>query len=198
MFRTDWNRIEAHIPLFAAETTTEYIDALFNFLMHLQTTGFAGNMLLGAGIIPLLVDLVKETPPSRSDTVDSLIAANRAVSFLDNFTYSFASAATPLKTANGLQFFVSRVNQLVKRGVQQRSDTQLEGGDSKPTAVLDTLSYPESTLLKSLFRCLQRLMGSGGNAEGVRNLIDSSLVESCRMVMQNRKIFGPQNMALGE
>lgn len=183
--------------LVAAETTTEYIDALFNFLMHLQTTGFAGNMLLGAGIIPLLVDLVKETPASRTDTVDSLIAANRAVSFLDNFTYSFASAATPFNTANGLQVFVARVNQLVKRGVQQRSDMQLESGDNKTTEQ-DMLSYPESTLLKSLFRCLQRLMGSGGNAEGVRNLIDSSLVESCRMVMQNRKIFGPQNMALGK
>ena len=167
--------------------------------MHLQTTGFAGNMLLGAGIIPLLVDLVKESPPSRADSVDALIAANRAVSFLDNFTYSFASAAGPFTTANGLQVFVARVNQLVKRGVQQQQNQdasmQVEGGSAR--ADQDMLSFPESTLLKSLFRCLQRLMGSGGNAEGVRNLIDSSLVESCRLVMQNRKTFGPQNMALG-
>ena len=39
-------------------------------------------------------------------------------------------------------------------------------------------------------------MGSGGNAEGVRNLIDSTLVESCRLVMQHRRVFGPQNLAL--
>lgn len=58
------------------------------------------------------------------------------------------------------------------------------------------LSFPESTLLKSLFRCLQRLMGSGGNQEGVRNLIDSSLVQSCKLVMQHRRVFGPQNLAL--
>lgn len=58
------------------------------------------------------------------------------------------------------------------------------------------LSYPELTLLKSLFRCLQRLMGSSSNTEGVRNLIDSSLVNSCRHVMQHRRAYGPQNLAL--
>lgn len=39
-------------------------------------------------------------------------------------------------------------------------------------------------------------MGSGGNQEGVRNLIDSSLVQSCKLVMQHRRVFGPQNLAL--
>jgi E3 ubiquitin-protein ligase HUWE1 len=39
-------------------------------------------------------------------------------------------------------------------------------------------------------------MSSGGSQEGVRNLIDSSLVQSCKLVMQHRRVFGPQNLAL--
>ena len=192
----------------AAETTTEYIDALLNFLMHLQTSGFAGNMLLGAGVIPVLIDLTKDS--SRSNN-DSLLAANRAVSFLDNFTYSFSSASAPFSAAGGLTVFVDRVSQLVKRGVaigaeksgagaaasaNASDDMQIEGHAQPVSQDVETLSFPETTLLKSLFRCLQRLMGSGTNAEGIRNLIDSSLVESCRHVMQHRKVFGPQNLAL--
>lgn len=171
-------------------TTIEYIDALFNFLMHLQTTGFAGNMLLGAGIIPILIDLAKDT----HSTLEALVVANRAVTFLDNFTYSFTNASTPFAAAGGLQVFVDRVHQLVKNGVAVAQGSSGAGDASEESSIL---SFPESTLLKSLFRCLQRLMGSGGNAEGVRNLIDSSLVESCKLVLQYRSAFGPQNLALG-
>lgn len=111
------------------EANSEYIDALFNFLMHLQTTGFAGNMLLGAGIIPLLIDLVKEN----SGTPETLLAANRAVTFLDNFTYSFTVAAGPFATAGGLTVFVERVKELVDSGVrldEGRSGMQIEGNDA--------------------------------------------------------------------
>ena len=198
------SKLSLHLRVTAvAETTTEYIDALFNFLMHLQTSGFAGNMLLGAGVIPVLIDLTKD---SSRLTNDSLLAANRAVSFLDNFTYSFSSASAPFSAAGGLTVFVDRVSQLVKRGVaigtgaaanlSASGDMQIEGQAQPVSQDVETLSFPETTLLKSLFRCLQRLMGSGTNAEGIRNLIDSSLVESCRHVMQYRKVFGPQNLAL--
>jgi hypothetical protein len=82
--------------------------------MHLQTTGYAGNMLLGAGVIPLLIELTKEM----KDTPDSLLVANRSVTFLDNFTYSFANASNPFASAGGLGIFVERVHKLVLNGVQ--------------------------------------------------------------------------------
>lgn len=153
-------------------------------------------MLHGAGAIPLLVDLVKETKL----THDALLVANRAVTFLDNFTYSFPNASGPFATAGGLQVFVERVRQLVAAGVAVSSDNKnMDTEDVNPLMQLNdpnVLSYGESTLLKSLFRCLQRLMNSGQNTEGVRQLIDSSLVESCKLVMKHRHAFGPQNFAL--
>lgn len=182
------------------DITTEYIDALFGFLMLLQSTGYAGNMLLGAGIIPLLIELAKDNGTPRAASADALLAANRAVTFLDNFTYSFSSASAPFSAAGGLTVFVDRAHKLVKSGVSisearvNAGEMELQGLSSEQDQ--EMLSFPEMTLLKSLFRCLQRLMGSGGSAEGVRNLIDSSLVESCKLVMQHRKVFGPQNLAL--
>lgn len=153
-------------------------------------------MLHGAGAIPLLIDLVKETGLSH----DALLVANRAVTFLDNFTYSFPNASGPFATAGGLQIFVQRVQQLVAAGVAVSESYQAMDTDTANPLLQPndpgTLSYGESTLLKSLFRCLQRFMNSGQNTEGVRQLIDSSLVESCKLVMKHRQAFGPQNLAL--
>jgi E3 ubiquitin-protein ligase HUWE1 len=184
------------LALVLAETTSEYVDALFTFLTYLQTAVAAGNMLQGAGVVPLLVDLVKETKLSH----DALLVANRAVTFLDNFTYSFPNASGPFATAGGLQVFVQRVQQLVTSGVSASKEHASQGKKDINSLVHagdpGTLSYGETTLLKSLFRCLQRLMNSGQNTEGVRQLIDSSLVESCKLVMEHRDAFGPQNLAL--
>lgn len=190
------SRLTCSSIVFIAESTSEYVDALFSFLTYLQTAQHAGNMLHGAGAIPLLIDLVKETGLSH----DALLVANRAVTFLDNFTYSFPNASGPFATAGGLQVFVERVQKLVAAGVAV-SDAQNDMAAEVASPLLQpndpgTLSHGESTLLKSLFRCLQRLMNSGQNTEGVRQLIDSSLVESCKLVMKYRHAFGPQNLAL--
>ena len=171
----------------------DYIDAVFNFLMHLQSTGFAGNMLLTAGVVPMLVDFVR---PTQQSSPDSLLAAHRAVTFLDNFTYSFSNAGNPFSTAGGVAVFVDRVTQLVKRGLADTTASEAKSLPPSSTESDKQLGFLETTLLKSLFRCLQRLMGSGATSDGVRTLIDSSLVPSCRDVMLNKQLFGPQNYAL--
>ena len=40
-------------------------------------------------------------------------------------------------------------------------------------------------------------MQSSGAAEGLRGLLDSSLLKSSKKIMQNRAIFGPSALALG-
>lgn len=166
-----------------------YVDAIFNFLMHMQSSGYAGNLLLGAGAVPVLVDFVKTDSGS---SPAALVAAHRAVTFLDNFTYSYSSAVAPFTAAGGLQIFVERVSSLVKAGVERYAQEQHQAKDDDAPL----LGYLEATLLKSLFRCIQRLMSAGTNAEGVRTLIDSSIVEAIRSIMYHQGIFGPQNYAL--
>jgi len=41
-------------------------------------------------------------------------------------------------------------------------------------------------------------MTSAGTTEGLRNLIDTSLLGSVKKVMENRKVFGPQIFSLGK
>lgn len=40
-------------------STPEFIDALFNILMYFQTNSFVGNMIVGAGIVSMLVEFIK-------------------------------------------------------------------------------------------------------------------------------------------
>ena len=42
------------------------------------------------------------------------------------------------------------------------------------------------------------MMQSSGTAEGLRGLLDSSLLKSVKKVMQHRAIFGPSALALGK
>lgn len=48
-----------------------------------------------------------------------------------------------------------------------------------------------STALKHLLRSMQRMMQSSGNSEGLRGLIDSSLLQSIQHIMDFRGLFGP-------
>ena len=59
------------------------------------------------------------------------------------------------------------------------------------------LSFDQAALLKSLLRAIQRLMQTAGTTEGLRNLIDTSLLGSVRSILQNRVVFGAQLFALG-
>lgn len=60
------------------------------------------------------------------------------------------------------------------------------------------LSFDQAALLKALLRAIQRLMQTAGTTEGLRNLIDSTLLASVKNVMVHRAIFGPQLFGLGE
>jgi hypothetical protein len=59
------------------------------------------------------------------------------------------------------------------------------------------LPQPKFAFLKQLFRSIARMMQTAGVTDGLRNLIDSSLTMSVKLVMEHQKIFGPQIFALG-
>jgi E3 ubiquitin-protein ligase HUWE1 len=66
-------------------------------------------------------------------------------------------------------------------------------GKSGPDYNADTpeaLSVPRLAVLKHLLRSVHRLMHSSGTSEGLRGLIDSSLVHSVKAVIDNRHKFG--------
>jgi E3 ubiquitin-protein ligase HUWE1 len=52
-------------------------------------------------------------------------------------------------------------------------------------------------ILKHILRSMHRMMQSSGTAEGLRGLIDTSLLKSIKKVIQYRGLFGPNVFPLG-
>lgn len=44
---------------------------------------------------------------------------------------------------------------------------------------------------------MHRMMQSSGTAEGLRTLIDSSLVKSIKLIMEHKVLFGPPIYSIG-
>ena len=59
------------------------------------------------------------------------------------------------------------------------------------------LSVARTAVLKHTLRSVHRMMQSSGTSEGLRGLLDSSLLKSIKKIMQHRAIFGPSALALG-
>ena len=44
---------------------------------------------------------------------------------------------------------------------------------------------------------MHRMMQSSGTSEGLRGLLDSSLLKSVKKIMENRSVFGPTVLPIG-
>lgn len=81
----------------------DYVDALFSLITHMASTNTGGQMLITAGIIPLLLKLI---PVNISTTYKSI---SKAIHILDTLLYTFEPAYTVFNTANGLSTIVQRI-----------------------------------------------------------------------------------------
>lgn len=59
------------------------------------------------------------------------------------------------------------------------------------------LPVARSAALKHILRSMHRMMQSSGTAEGLRGLIDLSLLKSIKKIIEHRGIFGPSVLPLG-
>jgi E3 ubiquitin-protein ligase HUWE1 len=59
------------------------------------------------------------------------------------------------------------------------------------------LTVARAALLKHSLRSMHRMMQSSGTAEGLRGLIDSSLIKSVKKVIQDRGLFGGSILSIG-
>ena len=91
-----------------------FIDSLLCFLSCLQLSVYAGSLLVGAGIVPVLVDICKNSHPNQIDNVI------RAVTNLDGLLYGFTSAFALFNQVDGLKVFVNRIKEGVEKAIVQR------------------------------------------------------------------------------
>lgn len=151
-----------------------------------------GSMVIGAGIVSVLLDFVRN---ERRGYLQ-LLAANKANVLLDGFVSGYTNAFTAFMSAGGLNVWVSRIKTEVDEAVSISADAAKKLEATAKENALGLLPFQQGVLLKSLLRALQRLLAGSGTTEGLRNVIDTSLLDSIKAVMQNRRVFGPQIFSL--
>ena len=59
------------------------------------------------------------------------------------------------------------------------------------------LPVARAAILKHTLRSIHRMMQSTGTSEGLRGLIDSTLLQSIKKIIEYRGLFGPSVLPLG-
>ncbi|WAQ88615.1 hypothetical protein PtA15_10A34 [Puccinia triticina] len=167
----------------------EFIDSLFCFLSCLQLSVYAGSLLVGTGVVPVLVDICKNSHLNQIGTVI------RAVTNLDGLLYGFTLAFALFNGVDGLKVFVNRIKEEVDKAIAEHPIDITSS--SKPSELLiGMLSHSSAGLLKALFRSIQRLLTPAGTLESVRHLTETQLPQSIKLIIQNKAVFGYQIYSL--
>ncbi|KAI0958508.1 hypothetical protein AcV7_004312 [Taiwanofungus camphoratus] len=159
-----------------------FVEALLSLVTYIATHASGGNMVVGAGLVPLLIQVIENRLPNR------LYVVSKTMQLVDNVLYGFNNAFQLFCNGHGVDILVDRIEYEVELDLAQCATEQ------QPHEVVVSygkLSVARAAVLKHTLRSMHRMMQSSGTAEGLRGLLDSSLLKSVKKIMDNRSIFGP-------
>ncbi|KAJ3180597.1 hypothetical protein HDU85_004001 [Gaertneriomyces sp. JEL0708] len=163
----------------------DYMDALLAFLTYIATTQTGGNMIITAGIMPILIQLLSNSFEACLKTV------TRGVVLLDTLVFGFSTAFTPFADAHGLDILVTRIKEEVDYGLSVVGADPMDGVQTTTgdISVSHELSHERITLLRGFFKFVMHMMQTSGTADRMRNLIDSSLPGAILDVFKHPHLF---------
>ncbi|KZT26754.1 hypothetical protein NEOLEDRAFT_1062431 [Neolentinus lepideus HHB14362 ss-1] len=159
-----------------------FVDALLSFVTFIASHSTGGNMVVGAGLIPLLIQIIENKLPQRLPVV------SKTMQLVDNVLYGFSNAFQLFCNNRGVDVLVDRIEHEVDYDITEYG--RLEQ-NREITKSYGHMSVARAAVLKHLLRSLHRMMQSSGTAEGLRGLIDSSVLKSIKKVIEHRVLFGP-------
>ncbi|QRV79604.1 E3 ubiquitin-protein ligase HUWE1 [Ceratobasidium sp. AG-Ba] len=174
----DINKPSSTIP-------NEFPEALIGFITYLASQSAGGTQVVGAGLVSQLIMLIENRLPERMPVV------SKAMPLVDNLLYGFPTAFQLFINAHGVDAMVERILYEVNTGIEQFGEAAKAPNQPPATATTSLLPFVRSSLLKHIIRSMHRMMQSSGTAEGLRNLIESSLTKSVKLIMENKVLFGP-------
>ncbi|KAI7890813.1 uncharacterized protein EV154DRAFT_421482, partial [Mucor mucedo] len=157
--------------------TVDFIDALFNLLSFLFQTQAGGQMLMSAGIMSTLIGIMDGDIKKSDIHIKVLI---KVVGLLDTIMNNVNTSFSSFCNANGLNSLLKVIASQVDTCIAQ------QGVDN----------YDALTLVKNTLRFLIRMMESNDTADGLRNLIESSIPHTIKKVMEHHTLFGPSVFSL--
>ncbi|KAJ3821015.1 hypothetical protein F5878DRAFT_550493 [Lentinula raphanica] len=164
------------------KTPHSFVEALLSFVTFIASHASGGNMIVGAGLIPLLIQILENRLPTRLQVV------SKTMQLIDNVLYSFANAFTVFCNSHGVEALVDRVEFEVDLDIREHGDQQ------KSRQIFGShgeLPVIRAAVLKHVLRSLHRMMQSSGTLEGLRGLIDMSILKSIKKIIEYRGLFGP-------
>lgn len=173
------------------EPPFDFVDGLSSMLTYLINTPAYSNMIVGSGIVPLLVQILQIDLPSRLPVIV------KAINLIDHVVYSNSNGFNLFCNAGGLEALTKKIKTTVEDAVALHGQPEgLEDADRDNQ--FGRLPFKKFSALKSLLRSISRMMQSSGTADGLRNLIDSSLPATVKDIILHRRTFGPVLFATGE
>jgi E3 ubiquitin-protein ligase HUWE1 len=87
----------------ASTLPQSFIEALMSFVTFISTHASGGNMVVGAGLIPLLIQMIDNRLPNRLPVV------SKTMQLVDNVLYSYTNAFNIFCTSHGVEALVNRI-----------------------------------------------------------------------------------------
>ncbi|CBQ69976.1 related to E3 ubiquitin protein ligase TOM1 [Sporisorium reilianum SRZ2] len=184
--------LRTHTPV----SSDHFVDSVLSFIAFVATSSSASHTIVGAGLIPLLVDLVNIPNPDRYMVQRTV---SRAIGLVDSLTYAVPQAFDLFCNARGLDVVVDRIKAEVDRDIEDGSADRMSDsvfGEPGPDNLYGRLAFGRASLLRAMFKSITQMMASTGTGDGLRNLVNTTLPNSLKRIILNRSIFGPQILAL--
>lgn len=165
----------------------EWREALFSLVGLLPTTSHTGSLLVSAGLIPILVDLVNLR------TKRAFRHIPKALSLLDQLLYSVQNAFQTFADSKGLEAVVDLASHETHEGLEEVK--QGRGiSDSYRTEQTDyKISHHRQQTLKMVTKFMQHMMAQSGAGVDrlLRNLVDNpKLLEAIKLVIGQGPVWG--------
>jgi hypothetical protein len=197
-----------------------FVEKLFSFVGYLLSTQVGGNMIIASGILPLLVSAVsmKDKQHLKVLMINKVVA--KCTLMLDNLLYGFNTSLNIFSGINGIEVVVDRIEYEVEEALKFQprfpvlpstttslSTTQDHAVQPHTVHRAQTYLSPKTTqdpgmnsdykelltrlpLLRATLKLILHLCQNSGTADGMRNLVDSSLVKSLKKIFDHSILFG--------
>ncbi|KAH8119411.1 hypothetical protein DFH11DRAFT_1782299 [Phellopilus nigrolimitatus] len=116
------------------------------------------------------------------------IIVSRTMQLVDNVLYGFMNAFTMFCNGRGVETLTDRIRHEVDLAIETHGSDEAAHSASSSYGLLQ---FTRAGVLKHLLRSMHRMMQSSGTTEGMRGLIDSSLLKSVDKIIEYRGVFGP-------
>ncbi|KAL7424430.1 E3 ubiquitin-protein ligase tom1 [Cryptotrichosporon argae] len=165
---------------YASDKDTEYelFDAIMSFVAYTTSVGQHVNVMIGAGLVPVLLEMLGVGGELRP------LIVPRLSGLLDSLVFSFPQAMSAFTNADGINILVNHVKTEVLSVLESPSP------EESKTLSKDTLIVYRTMALRSMLRSIHRMLHGSGGSDGMRNIVDTDLPKSIMRIFNEPEKFG--------